>query len=55
MLQKERKGNKNYDPDYKPGNPLYDADEIEFTRLDDLAKEATKKFNDAKKGFETSQ
>lgn len=55
MLQKERKGNKNYDPDYKPGNPLYDADEIEFTRLDDLAKEATRKFNDAKKGFETSQ
>ena len=55
MLQKERKGNRNYDPDYKPGNPLYDADEIEFARLSDLAKEATKKFNDAKKGFETSQ
>jgi hypothetical protein len=55
MLQKERKGNKNYDPDYKPGNPLYDADEVKFTRLDDLAKEAKTKFNNAKKGFETSE
>ena len=55
MLQKERKGNKNYDPDYKPGNPLYDADEIEFTKLDELADAAEVKFNNAKKGFEASQ
>ena len=55
MLQKERKGNKNYDPDYKPGNPLYDADEVKFTRLDELADAAAVKFNNAKKGFEASQ
>ncbi len=55
IRQRGRKGNKNYSPDYKPGNPIYDADEIEFTRLDDLAKEATAKFNNAKKGFEISE
>jgi hypothetical protein len=55
ILQKSRKGNKNYDPNYKPGNPLFDADEIEFQKLDDLAKEATLKFNNAKKGFDESE
>jgi len=55
ILQKSSKGNKNYDPNYKPGNPLFDSDEIEFSRLDALAKEATLKFNNAKKGFDQSE
>ena len=55
ILQKSRKGNKKYDPNYKPGNSLFDADEIEFSRLDSLAKEATLKFNNAKERFDTSE
>jgi hypothetical protein len=55
ILQKSRKGNKNYDPNYKPGNSLFDADEIEFSRLDSLAKEATSKFNKAKEKFDRSE
>jgi hypothetical protein len=55
ILQKSRKGNKNYNPNYKPFNAEYDADEAEFTRLDNLAKEAKLKFNDAKQGFEKSE
>jgi len=55
ILQRERKGNKNYSPDYKPGNPIYDADEIEFTKLDDLAKAATVKFKNAEKGYKASE
>lgn len=55
IRQRGRKGNKNYNPDYKPGNPVYDADETEFKELDDLAKKATIKFNNAKKGFDISE
>jgi hypothetical protein len=55
ILQKSRKGNKNYNPNYKPFNAEYDADEAEFTRLDNLAKDAESKFNSAKQGFEESE
>jgi hypothetical protein len=55
ILQKSRKGNKNYNPNYKPFNAEYDADEAEFTRLDNLAKEATSKFNTAKEKFDASK
>jgi hypothetical protein len=55
ILQKSTKGNKKYDPNYKPGNPLFDADEIEFSKLNDLAKKATLKFNNAKKEFDQSE
>jgi hypothetical protein len=53
--QRGRKGNKNYNPNYKPGNPVYDADEAEFTRLDNLAKEAKLKFNTAREKFDASK
>jgi hypothetical protein len=55
ILQKSRKGNKNYNPNYKPFNAEYDADEAEFTRLDNLAKDAESKFDSAKQGFEESK
>jgi hypothetical protein len=55
ILQKSRKGNKNYNPNYKPFNTEYDADEAEFTRLDNLAKDAESKFDSAKQGFEESK
>ena len=55
ILQKSRKGNKNYNPNYKPFNAEYDADEAEFTRLDNLAKDAESKFDSAKQGFEESE
>jgi hypothetical protein len=49
------KGNRFYNPDYKPGNPTYDADEAEFTKLENLAIDAKSKFDSAKKGFEESE
>jgi hypothetical protein len=55
ILQKSRKGNKNYNPNYKPFNTEYDADEAEFTKLDNLAKDAESKFDSAKQGFEESK
>jgi hypothetical protein len=53
--QRSSKGNKFYNPNYKPGNTTYDADEAEFTRLDNLAKEAKLKFDNTKEGFELSK
>jgi hypothetical protein len=53
--QRARKGNKYYNPNYKPGNAAYDADEAEFTQLDNLAKEAKVKFNNAKKKYDDTQ
>jgi hypothetical protein len=53
--QRGRKGNKNYNPNYKPGNPQYDADEAEFTRLNNLANEAKSKFEAAKEEFDASK
>jgi hypothetical protein len=55
ILQKSRKGNKYYNPNYKPFNAEYDADEAEFTRLDNLAKEAKLKFEAAKEKFDASK
>jgi hypothetical protein len=55
ILQKSRKGNKNYKPTYKPFDSDYDKDEAEFTELDNLAKQAEQKFLDAKKGFDESE
>ena len=55
ILQKSRKGNKNYNPNYKPFTTEYDADEAEFILLDNLAKEAKSKFDSAKEGFEESE
>ena len=55
ILQKSRKGNKNYNPNYKPLTTDYDADEAEFTRLDNLAKEAKSKFQAAKEKFDASK
>jgi len=55
MEQKARKGNKNYNPNYKPLNSEYDADEAEFTRLDNLAKEAKLNFDTAREKFDSSK
>ena len=55
ILQKSRKGNKNYNPNYKPFNAEYDADEAEFTRLENLAKEAKLNFDTAREKFDASK
>jgi hypothetical protein len=55
IAQRANKGNKYYNPNYKPGNATYDADEAEFTRLNNLAKEAKVKYNNAKKKYDDTQ